>query len=297
MMCKPYNERRIYRSRKWEYLLDDDDKTAWIVKGHIGRCKRFLIPECVDADGQSYTITSIELGAFNRPKTLKHLAIPDSIEYVDEDEFIFMTNLRSVYIGKGIKNLTDWHFRRGKGSVSLFIDKENPNIKPSNNLLLTSDGKTVLRTLKYCRKYIIPDGVERIQACAMCWNKMLEEASLPNTLKVVGDNGLSNNPKLRRLTFPEGFETFDVQGLIDNIGLEYLDLPSTLKRLTDSLRGCTGLKTLIIRTNYVFDDPHLDVEDLPRDCQILVPDYLVDEYKRHPVWGSFNIGSYVMCKL
>lgn len=76
---------------------------------------------------------------------------------------------------------------------------------------------------------------------------------------------------------------------MDNAGLEYLDLPSILKKLTDSLSGCTGLKTLVIRTNHVFDEPHLDIEDLPRDCQLLIPEYLVDEYKRHPAWGKFNI--------
>lgn len=288
--CKGYyNERRIYRSRKWVYLLDDFDKTARIVKGRIGRCKRFRIPVSVEIDGQIYTITSIEIGAFNHPETLRHLTIPDSIEYVDEDEFTFMPRLRSIHIGKGVKHLTDWHFRRDKGPVSLFIDKENPNIKTLNSLLLTGDGKTVLRTMNHCRKYIIPKGVERIHACAMWWNKMLEEISLPSTLKVVGDNGLSNNQKLKQLTFPDGFETFDVQGLMDNTGLEYLDLPSTLKKLTDSLCGCSGLKTLIIRTNHVFDEPHIDIEDLPRDCQLKVPGHLVNEYKKHPVWGKFNI--------
>lgn len=110
-------------------------------------------------------------------------------------------------------------------------------------MLLTSDGKTVLRTLTRCRKYIIP----------------------------------------------EGFETFDVQGLMDNTGLEYLDLPATLKKLKDSLCGCTSLKTLIIRTNHVFDELLLDINDIPLVCQILVPEHLVDDYKKHPVWGKFNI--------
>lgn len=283
------NQRRSFHRKRWCYLLDDFDKTAWIVKGRIGRCKRFRIPDSVEIDGQIYTITSIEIGAFNHPETLRHLVIPDSVEYVDEDEFTFMPRLRSIHIGKGVKHLTDWHFRLSKGAVPLFIDKDNPHLKHHNNLLLTADGKTVLRTMKRCRSYIVPEGVEKIHACAMWVNEILEEVTLPSTLKVVGDNGLSINPRLKRLIFPEGFETFDVQGLMDNTGLEYLDLPSTLKKLTDSLCGCSGLKTLIIRTNHVFDEPHLDIEDIPRDCQILVPDQLVEEYKRHPVWGRFNI--------
>lgn len=41
LKSKPYNERRLYRTQKWSFLLDDDDNSAWIVKGHIGRCKKF----------------------------------------------------------------------------------------------------------------------------------------------------------------------------------------------------------------------------------------------------------------
>lgn len=292
MKSKPYNERRLYRCRNWKFLLDDEDKTAWIVRGHIGRCKRFRIPESIEVNGRNYTITSIEMGAFNNPKTLRHLTIPDSIEYVDEDEFICLPTLRSIHVGKGVEHLTDWHFRKRKGSVHLFIDRGNTNLKTSNNLLLTGDGKTVLRTMKRCRNYVIPEGVERIYACALWENEMLEEVILPSTLKTVGDNGLSDNPKLKRLTFPEGFETFEVQGLMNDRGLEYLDLPSTLKTLTDSLCGCSGLKTLVIRTNHVFDEPYLDLNDIAQDCQILVPDFLVVDYQRHPVWGILNIGRF-----
>lgn len=106
MQSKPYNKCRLFKFKNWSYLLDDDDKTAWIAKGHIGRCKRYKIPNSVDIDGKRYTITSIEMGAFNNPRTLRHLSIPDSIEYVDEDEFLFMSKLRSIYIGKGLKHLT-----------------------------------------------------------------------------------------------------------------------------------------------------------------------------------------------
>lgn len=59
MQSKPYNERRLFKFKNWSYLLDDDDKTAWIAKGHIGRCKRYKIPNSVDIDGKRYTITSI----------------------------------------------------------------------------------------------------------------------------------------------------------------------------------------------------------------------------------------------
>ena len=57
MQSKPYNKRRLFKIKNWSYLLDDDDKTAWIAKGHIGRCKRYKIPNSVNIDGKRYTIT------------------------------------------------------------------------------------------------------------------------------------------------------------------------------------------------------------------------------------------------
>ena len=52
MQSKPYNKRRLFKFKNWSYLLDDNDKTAWIAKGHIGRCKRYKIPNSVNIDGK-----------------------------------------------------------------------------------------------------------------------------------------------------------------------------------------------------------------------------------------------------
>jgi len=90
------SERREYRQGRYVYLLDDNDHTAWIKQGHIGRCKTYRIPSSVNIEGVPYTITSVELGAYKRPRTLQHLIFPDTIEYIDEDEFRHLPNLRSV---------------------------------------------------------------------------------------------------------------------------------------------------------------------------------------------------------
>ena len=65
--------RREYRQGRFVYLLDDNDRTAWIQSGHIGRCKTYRVPSSVDIEGVRYTITSVELGAYKCPRTLQHL--------------------------------------------------------------------------------------------------------------------------------------------------------------------------------------------------------------------------------
>ena len=45
------SERREYRQGRYVYLLDDNDHTAWIKQGHIGRCKTYRIPSSMNIEG------------------------------------------------------------------------------------------------------------------------------------------------------------------------------------------------------------------------------------------------------
>ena len=46
-MSKSYNERRRVRKGEFEYMVDDDDRTAWVNIGHSGGAKIYLLPEKV----------------------------------------------------------------------------------------------------------------------------------------------------------------------------------------------------------------------------------------------------------
>ena len=94
--------RRKYRQGKFVYLLDDEEKTAWIDKGHIGRCRSYRLPEHVMIDGERYTIESVKIGAFYIPGTLRHLVIPNSINYIDENAF----SCPDTLLGKVLSILT-----------------------------------------------------------------------------------------------------------------------------------------------------------------------------------------------
>lgn len=141
-MSLSYLQRRRVRHQRWTYLLDDADCTAWIARGRIGRRRRFRIPTSVILEGKEYKITSIEIGAFKNSHTLHHLIIPDSISYIDRDCFKFLPNLKTVYIGKDVEELTDEHFCGCHKLQHIYISRLNKflcdydmrNIKPSPEL-------------------------------------------------------------------------------------------------------------------------------------------------------------------
>lgn len=282
-------QRREHRKGRFTYLLDDAERTAWIKSGHIGRCKTYHVPDHVVIDGVQYTVTSIEMGAFNHPRTLKHLIIPDTITYIDEDTLIGFPNLRSVHIGKGLEYMLNWHFRNCPKLRIITINKANPYLKIENGLLLSQDGEVLVRTFFSRAELHIPEGVQYIEKVAFWFDDMLAQIHFPTTLKEISDNSFSNLPRLHRLVLPEGLTQLKVQSFMQCRHLEYVDLPSTLTDFgRENFTGCDNLRTLILRSPKVMTCEPDDIFEIPLSSQICVPTELVEEYKTHPVWSNFE---------
>ena len=193
-MALSYSERREFRQDGFTYLLDDNEKTAWIKHGHFGRGHRYRLPDHVIIGGERYTIESVEIGAYNASRTIRHLVIPDSFTYVDEDCFCWLPNLRSVHIGKGVTYLRNFHFRGSPKLCCYVIDKDNPHLTMRDGIIMTKDGKEVLTETRNHTRLVIPEGVEKIAAIAFWYNKKLESITFPSTLRKIGDNSFSNCP-------------------------------------------------------------------------------------------------------
>ena len=285
-------DRREYRQGRFVYLLDDNDHTAWIQSGHIGRCKTYRVPEYVDIEGVRYTITRIEHYAYNLPRTLQHLIIPDSIEYVDEDVLDVLPNLKSVFMGKGVESLSSWNFRRCPKLRNFRIDSQNPHLKVRDGLVLAKNGTSLLCKLfnrKNLKELNIPEGVEIVAPEAFSYEGQLETISFPSSLREIHDNSFSNLPKLKRIIIPDGLERLTIQCFMDNENLEYVDLPATVKLMGgDVFMGCHNLKKLIIRssellTRYI---SYFEPEQYS-NCRLYVSAEILMAYRKDPFWGRF----------
>lgn len=204
-------ERKVVKQSGYVYLIDEATSTAWIKKGRIGRRKNYRVPSKVAIKGVEYTIDGIYYGAFSENRVIHHLTIPDTITYLDEDAFRAMSNLRSVYIGKGVKILQMWNFGSCKKLQSLTISTENPRLQVRDGLVLSKDGKMLYTSLFDRRHYDIPEGVETVNQIAFWYNQRLESISFPGSLRTIGDNSFSYLPRLRKVVLPEGVEELSTQ--------------------------------------------------------------------------------------
>lgn len=146
MPTKPYELCRLCKVGDIEYLLDDDDGTAWLCKGIYRGTDTCTLPEEVVVGGRTYRITNSE-GEFKVPdgKLVRELVIPDSYEDIGNVGFS-ESYIETIRIGRGLQWLNIWCFHRLSPDVAITIDPENPHIKLSDdgNCILTKDGRRLI---------------------------------------------------------------------------------------------------------------------------------------------------------
>ena len=283
-------ERRSYKQGGCVYLLNDEAKTAWIVKGpRIGRRRRYRLPEYVMVEGERYVIESIEMAAFGKAKCLKHLVIPDSIAYIDEYNFSSLPRLRSIYIGKGLEYVSSWIFHNNRKLRSFVISNDNPFLTVEHGIVYRKDANCAITTPFHRKHITVKEGTKEIFSTAFWWNKNLKSITFPSTLKKIDDNGVANCENLKEVILPEGFEECALQCFWGCTSLQLADLPSTTKELEhESFHDCPNLRALIIRCPELLL-PHTcgdEPMDLPPCCTLYVPSHLVESYRQHPLWSS-----------
>lgn len=288
---KETNGFRIYKQKGWTYRLDDNERTACIESWHIGRCRRFRVPDHVLVDDDvRYTITCIDLEVFNNAKTLRHLVIPDSVIYIFRLQYF--PNLHSVYFGRGVKYFENEFFCNNHRLTNIEFNKENPFFKVVNNLILTGDGEEVKCSLFHCSEYMIPEGVREISQLAFMNKPKLTHVHMPESLRRIYPRAFIDSSNLRRIKIPEGAEYISHQCFWMCENLEYIELPSSLKEIGGEMfYECPRLNSLVLWPDSVVDYTgfHGALYDLPADCTIYVPHDLVDDYREHKFWGKFTI--------
>lgn len=164
------------------------------------------MPEFVEINGGRYTIVSAEMAAFKRAKCLKHLIIPDSIEFVDEYNFSRLPSLRSIYIGKGLKYMTSWEFHSYKNLRSFVIDKDNPHLCVNNGIVYTKDSKCAITTPFKLQCVNLQEGTEVIKDTAFWFNENLKTVILPSTIKTIGKESFLGCSNLKNFIVPKGHD-------------------------------------------------------------------------------------------
>lgn len=290
-MSQDYSERELREIEGWRYRIDPDDRTAWIDDGHSDGQAIFTLPEFVTIDGMRYRVTSVELGAFYEDPEIEELIIPDSYEYIDSEAFHNCAKLRRVHIGKGLKSFCFWCFA-GSPIEVMTIDPNNPYLKMSEDgsMVLSKDGKHLYYVVIDKEELVVPEGVEVLGADSISCHEKLEKLALPSTLKVISTEALAECRKLTEIVLPYGVIGIWLQAFRDCGELKSLDFPATVEDIGfEAISYNDKLETIILRANIVVEILDSKPMGIPTEsCRLIVPAGLIEEYRNHPYWKSFE---------
>ena len=185
-MARPPFEYEYHTADESEYSVE-----GWVLFGFNGNnnTKEVYIDYVRDEDG-------------NNPDASKPVAAVGKFT-LNTDEYV-----EKIYIGKDVKYIDETSFFYCKELKAIEVDKANENYISVDGVLYTKDMKKLIAypIMKEDTVYTIPDGVERVGACAFYKNATLTKIDLPVTLKEIGDMAFFKCEKISLVTLPDGLE-------------------------------------------------------------------------------------------
>ena len=180
-----------------------------------GNATRVIVP-----DG----VTRIEQYAFsqvgaNVAELVTHVTIPSSVTYIDTEAFT------------------------GCNKIMAFeVAYNNPNYKSVNGLLLTKDGKKLVKGVKGA--VTIPSGVTTIGENAFSSMHTLSSVMIPSSVTTIGSSAFYYCTGLASVTIPSGVTSIGTYAFAGCSGLRNVVVPDSVTTIGDyAFYKCSGLET------------------------------------------------------
>lgn len=235
------------------YNLDSSTKTAQVTHSNY-TFSSIEIPEKINYNGITYTVTTIGYQAFKGSVNLSSIKFPNTIETIGSDAFYKCNALISVVIPNSvisikagafwdcsklknlqfssdsrIQNIDDFAF---SGCANL----ENVDFPAS----ITSIGKQAFSLCSKLTQVILPKNITLIGEAAFYKCSALEDVYIPKSLHKISDGAFSVCPNMKNITIEEGVEVlgsdafvgdFEQVGTYGPTKIDCVILPPSIKTI------------------------------------------------------------------
>lgn len=217
---------------EYEYqteIAEISGNEGWVLFGFNGNnsTKEVHIDYVRDEDG-------------NNPDTSKPVSAVGKFT-MNTDEYVEV-----IHIGKDVKYIDETSFFYCKELKAIEVDEANEYYTSVDGVLYTKDMKKLMvyPIKKVETSYTIPEGVERIGACAFYKNETLTEVNIPSTLKEIGDMAFFKCEKLSLVTLPNGLEKIGSDAFSYCQGMTpVMYIPDSVKEIGSfAFYSCSNLK-------------------------------------------------------
>lgn len=218
--------------------------------------KRIKLPEGIKSIGDR---------SFSKCNSLTSIKIPGSVKNLDKDSFDYCKRLKKIELEEGIESV-DCPFygctavktitipnslKTMKGDLfcdfssldTIVLAKDNPNFVFVDNVLYSKDKKRIVRAHPNIGPYYeVPKSVVRIDRLAFYNCKNLEEVSLHDNIRTIGNHAFGCCKKLKRIVIPKKLKVIETHTFEDSVSLSEVVLQSGLKEIEwYAFYGCSSL--------------------------------------------------------
>ncbi|EOS23829.1 hypothetical protein C806_02615 [Lachnospiraceae bacterium 3-1] len=148
------------------------------------------------------SVKNIGMYAFRYCGNIQSLNLPDSVESIEQSAFSCGSALKTVTIGKGLRN-ADAIFNGNINLETITVSPENPYLKSLENVVYSEGGTRLsyYAPLKPNRSYHVPEQVKSIAEHSITDAVSLEKLYLPAALEKLDGYSIFNNQKLNSIYF------------------------------------------------------------------------------------------------
>ena len=225
-----------------QYTIDKNDSTAVSVTGTTGygdinKKKDLVLPETVEYNGVTYTVTSIGNGAFARKNGLNSIVIPNTVVLIAESAFASNWGLTSIEIPASVVEIGTRAFEWA-GNIA--------EVKFAANSQLKILGTSAFSHAKGLKSIELPEGLTTIKNCAFADCNVLESVTIPASVTTIMEHMFDNPrtpnggcPMLKTVKYAGTKEQWDKINLAENNDI----LKSTLEVLCNITFDVNGYGT------------------------------------------------------
>ena len=174
------------------------------------------------------SVTDVEWRTFEGCTSLKEIILSENMTYIDFSLFTGCTSLKSLNIPKNISDI-DMRAIMRYSLLEITVDEENQHFSAENGVLFNKDKTELLYYLK---------------------DNPRESYIVPNSVKVIGQNGFNSSKNLKSITLPDNLEKISYCAFENSDSITTITIPDSVTNIEDkAFSSCDNLKNIIIPEN------------------------------------------------
>ncbi|MBR4868647.1 MAG: leucine-rich repeat protein, partial [Clostridia bacterium] len=261
--------RAFCESSAKSFVLPNSLKTIGYASFSLSTVKTIAIPEGV---------TYIDEMAFMGCHNLTNVTLPSTLEIIEKSAFEFCDVLTEIHIPAKVTTI-------GQNAFNITLELESFSVDPQNTVFCSNDDVLYSKdmsvlyaypALKQGASFTVPQSVSVIEEAAFRYNAFLQEVLLPYDLQTVKDYAFSEMERIQSVIFQGECAEFGARVFYDCDTLEKAVLPQIDKIPGATFRNCKNLKEFQLPGNVTAIEneafwgcENLPAFDMPTDLTIV----------------------------